>query len=43
MDTKATNTNNNPLRILTVGLRQFRRPDTNHPIVTGKHRDWETS
>jgi len=20
-----------PLRILTVGLRQFRRPDTNHP------------
>ena len=41
MDTKATNTNNNPLRILTVGLRQFRRPDTNHPTWT-KPWDWQT-
>ena len=37
MDTKATNT----LRILTVGLRQFRRPDTNHPTWT-KPWDWQT-
>ena len=36
MDTKATNT----LRILTVGLRQFRRPDTNHPTWT-KPWDWQ--
>ena len=40
MDTKAPNTNNNPLRILTVGLRQFRRPDTNHPTWT-KPWDWQ--
>lgn len=40
MDTKAPNTSNNPLRILTVGLRQFRRPDTNHPTWT-KPWDWQ--
>ena len=40
MDTKATNTDITPLRILTVGLRQFRRPDTNHPPWT-KPWDWQ--
>ena len=30
-----------PLRILTVGLRQFRRPDTNHPTWQ-KPWDWHT-
>lgn len=29
------------MRVLTVGLRQFRRPDTNHPSWS-KHWDWDT-
>mgnify|MGYP000928765015 FL=1 len=41
MDTKAINTDTLPLRILTVGLRQFRRPDTNHPTWV-KPWDWHT-
>ena len=41
MDTKATNNIPTPPRILTVGLRQFRRPDTNHPTWT-KPWDWQT-
>ena len=40
MDTKATNNIPTPPRILTVGLRQFRRPDTNHPTWT-KPWDWQ--
>ena len=43
MDTKAQplTHNTHTYRILTVGLRQFRRPDTNHPTWT-KPWDWQT-